>query len=143
MIGPLGTNFSEILFVIYKFSFKKMHLKMSSGKWRPSCLGPNVLIYIHLYVFILYSNSVYRTYTYIHKECRSVLVKLHPITVYRTGFGECAVPVFMALDLLSGYRIQHGTMGPLYVASRYSTRIFTGKFQALPLTVVVAFGVVD
>ena len=26
------------------FSSTKIHLKMSSGKWRPSCLGPNVLI---------------------------------------------------------------------------------------------------
>ena len=43
LIGPLGTNFSEILFEIYTFSFKKMHLKMSPGKWRPSCLGLNVL----------------------------------------------------------------------------------------------------
>ena len=25
------------------FSFKKMHLKMQSGKWRPSCLSINVL----------------------------------------------------------------------------------------------------
>ena len=24
------------------YSFKKMHVKMSSGKWRPSCLGLNV-----------------------------------------------------------------------------------------------------
>ena len=43
LIGPLGTNFSEILIEIQTFSFKKMHLKMSSGKWRPSCLGLNVL----------------------------------------------------------------------------------------------------
>ena len=42
LIGPLGTNFSEILIEIKTFSFKKMHLKMS-GKWRPSCLGLNVL----------------------------------------------------------------------------------------------------
>ena len=41
-IGPLGTNFSEILIEIYLFSFKKMHLKLSSRKWRPSCLGLNV-----------------------------------------------------------------------------------------------------
>ena len=40
--GPLGTNFSEILIGIQTFSFKKMHLKMSA-KWRPFCLGPNVL----------------------------------------------------------------------------------------------------
>ena len=35
LIGPLGTNFSEILIGIHTFSFKKMHLKMSSAKWRP------------------------------------------------------------------------------------------------------------
>ena len=43
-IGPLGTKPSEILMAIHIFSFKKMHLKMSSGKWRPSCLGLNLLI---------------------------------------------------------------------------------------------------
>ena len=43
LIGPLRTNFSEILFGIQAFSFNKMHLKMSSGKWRPFCLGLNVL----------------------------------------------------------------------------------------------------
>ena len=44
LIGPLGTNFSEILIGIQTFSFKKMHLKMSSAKWRPFCLGLNVLM---------------------------------------------------------------------------------------------------
>ena len=43
LIGPLGTNFSEILIEISTFSFKKMHLKVSSVKWRPFCLGLNVL----------------------------------------------------------------------------------------------------
>ena len=43
LIGPLGTNFIEILIRIQTFSFKKMHLKMSSAKWRPFCLGLNVL----------------------------------------------------------------------------------------------------
>ena len=42
-IGPLGTNFSEIFIRIQTFSFKKMHLKMSSAKWLPFCLGLNVL----------------------------------------------------------------------------------------------------
>ena len=31
LTGPLETNFSEIFIAIYTFSFKKMHLKMSSG----------------------------------------------------------------------------------------------------------------
>ena len=43
LIGPLGTNFSEIWIEILTFSFKKMRLKVSSAKWRPFCLGLNVL----------------------------------------------------------------------------------------------------
>ena len=43
LIGPRGTNFSEMLIKIYTFSFKKMHFKMSSGKRQPFCLGLNVL----------------------------------------------------------------------------------------------------
>ena len=43
-IGQLGINFSEMLIKIHTFSFKKMRLQMSSGKWRPSCLDLNVLI---------------------------------------------------------------------------------------------------
>ena len=45
LIGPLGRNFNEILIEIHIISFKKFHLKMSSGKRRPSCLGLNVLKY--------------------------------------------------------------------------------------------------
>ena len=44
LIGPLGTNFSENLIESYALSFRKMHLKISSGKWWPFCLGLNVLI---------------------------------------------------------------------------------------------------
>ena len=43
LIGSLGTNFSEISIEILTFSFKKMHLKVSSAKRRPFCLGLNVL----------------------------------------------------------------------------------------------------
>ena len=32
LIGPLGTNFGEILIGIQTFSFKEMHLKLSSAK---------------------------------------------------------------------------------------------------------------
>ena len=44
LIGPLGTNFNEMLIEIHTFSFTKIHLNMSSGKWRPFCLGLNVLM---------------------------------------------------------------------------------------------------
>ena len=43
LIGHLGTNFSDIFIEIHTFSFKKIDLKISSGKWRLSCLGLNVL----------------------------------------------------------------------------------------------------
>ena len=40
LIGPLGTNFSEILIKIQTFSLKKIRLKMSSAKCssRPQCV---------------------------------------------------------------------------------------------------------
>ena len=44
LVGPLGTNFSEIFIEIHTFSFKKMYLKMSSAKWCPFCLGISVII---------------------------------------------------------------------------------------------------
>ena len=42
LIEPIGTNVSEISIEIQTFSIKKMHLNMSSEKWRPFCLGLNV-----------------------------------------------------------------------------------------------------
>ena len=50
LIGPLETNFSEILIRIQTFSFKKMHLKMSSAKMasilsRPQCVNQDHHIY--------------------------------------------------------------------------------------------------
>ena len=67
LIGPLGTNFSEISIGIQIFSFKKVHLKLSSAKWRPFFLGLNVLIHplwhmthmtfhCHDFLLHLYSN---------------------------------------------------------------------------------------
>ena len=47
LIRTLGTNLSEILGEIHSFSFKKMHLKMSSAKGRLFSLGLNELISIN------------------------------------------------------------------------------------------------
>ena len=43
LIGPLGTKFNQNSIKIHTLPFKEMHLKMSSGKWWPFCLGRNVL----------------------------------------------------------------------------------------------------
>ena len=47
LIGPLGTNFIEILIKILTFSFKKTRLKVSAKRW-PFCLGLNVLTHCPL-----------------------------------------------------------------------------------------------
>ena len=62
LIGPLGTNFSEILIAIHTFSFKKIHLKMSSRKCRPFCLGLNVLRYHGAHVISLLCTRSDNTY---------------------------------------------------------------------------------
>ena len=77
LIGPLGTNFSEILIAIEIFSFKKMHLKISSGRWRPFCLGLNVLkplntttkpqqtttkLYAYLIQYAIYAFTMIKTF---------------------------------------------------------------------------------
>ena len=54
LIEPLVANFSEISIGIQTFSFKKMNFKMSSVKWRPFCLGLNLLKYGLLHVVCQY-----------------------------------------------------------------------------------------
>ena len=57
LIGPLGINFSEIL--INTFSFKKMHLQMSSAKWRPFCPRGDELTSIDAIMYLWPSSSVH------------------------------------------------------------------------------------
>ena len=52
LIGPLETNFNDILIQIETFSFKKMHLKVLSAKWQPFCLSLIVLILMWCYLTI-------------------------------------------------------------------------------------------
>ena len=76
LIGPLGTNFSEILIKIHIFSFKKMHLKMSCGIWRPFCLGLDVFVnhcriacHIAISIIVSYKNVLpCRVRTWIENE---------------------------------------------------------------------------
>ena len=66
LIWPLGTNFSEILLEIPNFSFERWHFERSSGKWRPFCLGLNVLnafrigfVVMHTLPLIMLNNLLY------------------------------------------------------------------------------------
>ena len=67
-IGMLGTSFSEILFWIRTFSFKKMYLIISLVKWHPFCLGLNVvtkLLVVELCVF-QFTYQIYRSIHFWH-----------------------------------------------------------------------------
>ena len=50
--------------------------------------------------------------------------KQHFDTRYLVFYNPSPPRMFLSLDLLSEYRIQHGAIGPLYVTSSYSTYIF-------------------
>ena len=50
--------------------------------------------------------------------------KQHFDTRYLVFYNPSPPRMFLSLDLLSEYRIQHDAIGPLYVTSSYSTWIF-------------------
>ena len=54
----------------------------------------------------------------------SICFKQHFDTRYLVFYNPSSPRMFLSLDLLSEYRIQHGAIGPLYVTSSYSTWIF-------------------
>ena len=79
LIGPWGTNFSEILIGIHTFSFKKIRLKMSSAKCCSFRLGLNVLKVVnhlsstsqydyieHLRISILFAIWIWFIVTHLH-----------------------------------------------------------------------------
>ena len=77
LIWPLWTNFSEILIEIPTFSFKKMRLKELSAKWRPCCLGLNVLIM---------EISLPAKMVYILRQDPGLLQIFHPFEVCKTWY---------------------------------------------------------
>ena len=58
LIGPWGTNFSEILIEIQTFSCKKIYLKISSAKCQPFCLGLNVLSSVLAWMYAIIKRVV-------------------------------------------------------------------------------------
>ena len=53
-----------------------------------------------------------------------ICFKQHFDTRYLVFYNPSPPRMFLSLDLLSEYRIQHGAIGPFYVTSSYSTWIF-------------------
>ena len=101
LIGLLGTNFNEMLIDIHTFSFKKMHLKMSSGKWRPFCLGLNVLI-IHFYICI-YQAHVCIFVSFIFCVCSVRNVDICIWYLYKTNFAFPRALYCFVTSTIPGY----------------------------------------
>ena len=79
LIGPLGTNFSEILIAILTLSFKKMRLKVSSVKRRPFCLGLNVLISDIQHLTVIHTTPPAPTKPVMGNQSWGLLNELHGI----------------------------------------------------------------
>ena len=73
LIRTIGINFSEILSKIHTFAFKKMCLKMSSGKRRPFCLRLNVLTYEDTY-----EKHIWLECSLCIPQCLVMLLTVHP-----------------------------------------------------------------
>ena len=85
--------------------------------WIPSKSSVLIYMYIHICVYVhsLYE-FCYRTF--------GICFKQHFDTRYLVFYNTSPPRMFLSLDLLWEYRIQHIANGPLYVTSSYSTWIF-------------------
>ena len=114
LIRTLGTNFSEILGEIHSFSFSKMLLKMSSGKWRLFGLGLNEItwwlkglhwvLYLLLLVLLVWLANMNEDYRMtIHTAVHSWEIVMHYGIVWLVGI----LSVFQCLYSLSGRTCHH------------------------------------
>ena len=72
-----------------------------------------------------------------------ICFKQHIDASYLVFYNPSPPRMFLSLNLLSEYLIQHGAIGPIYVISSYSILIFWMLIQALQLIVLATFGIVD
>ena len=102
LIGPLWTKFSEILIEIPTFSFKKMRLKVSSAKWRPFCLGLNVLISLLEQITRL-QNTIFFLPFASSESWNWAQALVSTVPVARNGFWQCST-LSMSVTLLYSYQ---------------------------------------
>ena len=120
LIGHLGTHFSEISSEIHIFSFKKMHFKASSAKWRPSCLGLNELSFIIQSRLVLHANPhtwlqwIIHVYGYIKEQ-----YKLIRDSVNRYFLAFRMIPILI-IQIWNKRRQFVGTYTHIYTAQKYA-----------------------
>ena len=106
-----------------------------SSWWALIPYRSSVFIYIHIYIYALLYEFCFLWFTncVLLSDDNSVIpgclwllafVLNNTDTRYLVFYNPSFPMMFLSLDLLSEYRIQHGAIGPLYVTSSYSTWIF-------------------
>ena len=115
-IWPLGTNFSGIIIEIYRFSFKKMHLKMPSGKMaailsRPQCVNK----YMQLHMSKItgkWVNFSQLHYPYLHQCTESsfvynvLLLDLYQANLNKLWFIICKITLYLTEQIKIKIRTQ-------------------------------------
>ena len=97
---PLATKFSEILFEILRFSFKKMNSKMCSANRQPFCLGLNVLKQVptSIFNFIGYNNSSFNVHLSTYQSIAlSLLSGTNQVENFSKRAGNCLFYVYKSL----------------------------------------------
>ena len=135
LIGPSGANFNEILIEIHVFLFKRMHLNISSRKWRPVCLGVNVLnVWKHLvYKYVAQTRTgdvilVYKLLTHwdrVTHICVSKLIIIGPDNGLSPGRRQATIWTSAGISLI-------GPLGANF--SDILIEIHTFSFKKIPLT---------
>ena len=99
LIWPPGTHFSEMLIEIYTISFKKMHVKMSPEKWRPFCLGLNVLTLRGWETHICARKSGHHWFRERHRTCVYASGSNNGLSPVLTTSTQCQI-IWITDDLL-------------------------------------------
>ena len=97
------------------------------------CSRPEALVLIYIYIYALLYEFCFLWFTNcvllsddnsLIPGCWWLLAFVLNNTRYLVFYNHSPPRMFLSLDLLSEYRIQHEAMGPVYVTSSYSSRIF-------------------
>ena len=124
LIGPWGTNFSEILIGIQTCSFKKMHLKMASAKWRPFCLGPNVLRYICKTV----NRWMPETHMWVHISINAM---------YYSGLGS--IPFFQFNSNSNSFTFNSNSNSNSFGMKNSNSNSNSNSFLSIPIPIPIPF----
>ena len=107
LIRPLGTNFSQILSEIHAFSFKNIHLNISSGKWQAFCLCLNVLMAVReRYGFLFYLHCLLSSLDLLSDRYHMGFVVFNSLTPGRFGWDFREV-IFKLHFVIAGWGISN------------------------------------